>query len=94
MTNHFALLAFVNHTASLKSLLWELTEVANCEISLNTNCILKLIMSEKDIKALKSAITIDAFFCLHYISMIDGPTRRTAFQSLLHSLKSKRLLMI
>jgi hypothetical protein len=94
LTNHFDLLAFMKDMGSLKSLLLTLTEVDDCEVSLNVYRILALIMSEDDIKSLKSAGTIIGVFYLYFISMMDDPVQRTAFQSLLHSLTCKWLLLI
>jgi hypothetical protein len=74
---------------SLKRLLLKLSEMDDCEISLNAYRILALIMNEDDIKALENAKKIVQIFYLYFISMSNDPVQRTAFQSLLCSLKSK-----
>ena len=89
LSNHSDLLAFMKEYDSLKPTLLKLTEVDDCEISLNAYRILACIMSESDIKALKNASKIVGVFYLYFISMMEDPVQRTAFQSLLQSFKSR-----
>jgi hypothetical protein len=89
LTNHSDLVAFMKEFDSLKPTLLKLSEVDDCEISLNAYRILAFIMCEGDIKTLKNANKIVGVFYLYFISMIDDPVQRTAFQCLLQSLKSK-----
>lgn len=89
LANHPDLLAFMKEFNSLKPTLLKLSEVEDCEISLNAYRILAFIMCESDIKTLKNANKIVGVFYLYFISMMDDPIQRTAFQVLLQSLKSK-----
>jgi hypothetical protein len=89
LTHDFDLLACMKEIDSLKNLLLKLSEMDDSEISLNAYRILALIMNEDDIKALENAKKIVQIFYLYFISMSNDPVQRTAFQSLLCSLKSK-----
>ncbi|CAF3219369.1 unnamed protein product [Rotaria socialis] len=88
LTNHSDLLAFMIEFDSLKPTLLKISDMDDCEISLNSYRILALIMCEDDIKALKNANKIVGIYYLYFISMMEDPVQRTAFQSLLQSLKN------
>lgn len=83
------MIIYMRNNLVLKSILLKLCESDDAEISLNSYRILAIIMSEDDIKGLENGSKIVSLFYIYIISMIDDPIQKTAFQSLLHSLKCK-----
>ncbi|CAF0924268.1 unnamed protein product [Rotaria sp. Silwood1] len=88
LTYNIDMIVYMKNNLFLKSLLLKMTESDDSEISFNTYRILSIIMNEEDIKRLANSNKIVAVFYLYFISMIDDPIQKTAFHSLLHSLKS------
>lgn len=89
LTNDFHLLAYMKEIDSLRRLLLKFSEIDDCEISISSYRILALILNEDDIKALENASKIVQIYYLYLISMSEDPVQRSAFQSLLYSLKSR-----
>ena len=83
------LVAHMKQNARLKSICLELSESEDSEVSFHAYRILAMIMTEEDIKTLSNVSKIVGIFSVYFISMIGDPMQRTAFHSLLHSLKSK-----
>ena len=94
LTYNIDLVVHMKSNLSLKSYLLKLTESDDSEISFNAYRILSVIMNEEDIKRLGNSSKIVSLFNLYLISMIDDPIQETAFQSLLHSLRSKFIYVI
>lgn len=88
LTNHPDLVILMKEFDSFKETLVKLSEVDDCEISLHAYRILAFTMSESDVKTLENAKKIVGIFYLYFISMMDDPVQRTAFQSFLRALKS------
>ncbi|CAF2538223.1 unnamed protein product [Rotaria sp. Silwood2] len=88
LTYNIDMIVYMKNNLFLKSLLLKMSESDDSEISFNTYRILSIIMNEEDIKRLANGNKIVALFYLYFISMIDDPIQKTAFHSLLHSLKS------
>lgn len=89
LTYDIDLLVYMKNNVCLKPLLLKMSNVDDFEISFNAYRILAVIMTEEDIKTLANSKKIVGVFYLYFISMLDDPIQKTAFHSLLHSLKSK-----
>ncbi|CAF3705481.1 unnamed protein product [Rotaria sordida] len=88
LTYNIDMIVYMKNNLFLKPLLLKMSESDDAEISFNAYRILSIIMNEEDIKRLANGNKIVALFYLYFISMIDDPIQKTAFHSLLHSLKS------